>query len=318
MLVDENDHVELLLVDGKHLLWRAASVFYDLTVEDVKTGKTQLTGGIYGFLRTLLSTWHRFRGIVIVAWDRPEGPVARRKMYADYKRRPMPEPGTKTYDRVAAERAERELMLEQMIGQEATLKRLLSLLGVRQASAPNWEADDVIATMCERYASNRIGILSGDRDLLQLVSDNVTQIRPQPKGEFKISTPTAVMEEFGVSPVQILDLKALAGDDGDNVPGARGIGPKTAAKLLKEHKTWQQCLTWATTSTQALKVRQTLVEYRPQIQLSARLVALNRRAKLEHIAPARNGRQAFIELAALKFNTLMADGRRELLMEMGG
>lgn len=324
--------VDLLLVDSRHLLWRATSVFHDLHIIN-PDGSTQATGGVYGWLRIAMSTRWRFGGMVFACWDRSEGPTFRREMYAEYKNKPKTaskKPSAKKVeqptavddeynasDRTTAVPIEREQMLAQLAEQEAILKRVLSMLGVRQASSPGWEADDVIATMVNRYKDKAaIGILSGDRDLIQLVGPTVSLIRPMPKGEFEVLTPAKVNEDMGISPKQILDLKALAGDPSDNIPGAKGIGPKGAIKLIQEHKTWQQALTWAADSTS--NIAQKLVASKERVEISARLAALNHQAPLEFTDPARNGKAAMLEIARLKFNSLMADGRREQLMEMGG
>jgi len=328
----EPTDLDLLLVDARHLLWRATSVF-DLHVERAD-GTIQPTGGIYGWLRIAISTRQRFGGMVMACWDRKEGPTHRKAMYVDYKNRPKsvpkrrsPKPAAPTgdvdgdynaADQTRPEAVDREVAMAQMFEQEAILKRVLSLLGVRQASSPGWEADDAIATLVTRYKDKaNIGILSGDRDLIQLVGPTVCLIRPQPKGEFEVLTPEKVREDFGITPEQILDFKALSGDSSDNIPGAKGIGPVSATKLIQEHKTWQQVLTWAN-STPTSKLAQKLTASASQVELSARLASLNRQAPLEFTDPAKDGKAAMIEIASLKFNSLMADGRREQLMGLGG
>lgn len=329
----EPTDLDLLLVDARHLLWRATSVF-DLHVER-PDGTIQATGGIYGWLRIAMSTRYRFGGMAMACWDRKEGPVHRRAMYPDYKNKPKsipkprpkkpapPKPAAEDDEYSAADQTrpapvDREVAMAQMFEQEAILKRILSLLGVRQASSPGWEADDVIATLVTRmHGQAKIGILSGDRDLIQLVGPNVVLIRPQPRGEFEVLTPAKVINGMGLEPEQILDLKALSGDSSDNIPGAKGIGPVSATKLIQEHKTWQQALTWAN-STPTSKLAQKLTASASQVELSARLASLNRQAPLEFTDPAKDGKAAMIEIASLKFNSLMSDGRREQLMELGG
>lgn len=315
----------LILVDGKHLLWRSSSVFQRLGVDE-PNGDKKDTGGIYGFLRLALGSWIKFGApgaVTMVAWDRAEGPRHRRAIYPHYKAKPPPEPKpgghsvASQFDRASAATVERELMIESMREQEAKLKEILSLLGVTQASSPGWEADDVIATLCAKYAELNVGILSGDRDLLQLVDDTTTLIRPLTKGQFALETPATVRAEHGVSPLQILDLKALAGDPGDNVPGARGIGPKTAAKIIDVHGSWSRALDVALAKSED-KTLCKLVPHAESIRISAQLVTLNRAAPLEFIRARRDGRKAFMEMTKLRFNSLMADGRREQLMVMGG
>jgi 5'-3' exonuclease len=325
---------ELLLVDARHLLWRAASVFFDLHIEN-KDGTTSATGGIYGFLRIAMSTRFRFGGKVIACWDLPEGPTERRKLYDQYKNRPSkpktdkphaptryaPDGITGEYnaaDRARPQTVEREVMIEQMREQEIVLKRLLSMLGMLQASSRGWEADDVIATLATRHHSHTIGILSGDRDLIQLVTATTQLIRPLPKGLFDVMDPDKVRTDMGITPAQVLDLKALAGDPGDNIPGAKGIGPVTATKLIQEHKTWRQALIWAqTTNSTQTAVAKKLIASEAEIEMSAQLAMLNRKAPLDFIEPAKDAKRVLFEMARLKFTSLLQDGRREQLMALG-
>jgi len=326
----EPDQLDLLLVDSRHLLWRSASVFHDLSI-DLKDGSKQLTGGVYGWLRIAMATRFKFGGMVLACWDRPEGPTNRRAMFAEYKNKPVkapirrdakPAPAPAVEDEYnASDRSIVQLdhatMLSHLREQESMLKKVLQLIGVRQASSPGWEADDTIATLVRMHKGNtRIGILSGDRDLIQLVEPGVTLYRPQPRGQFEVLTPATVRETLGIEPAQVLDLKALAGDPSDNIPGAKGVGNVTATKLIQENKSWTQALVWARANP-ASKVAQKLIASQAQVELSARLAALNQRAPLEFIDTTRNGRLAWMEIARLKFNSLMADGRREQLMSLG-
>lgn len=308
--------LDLFLIDSKHLLWRSASVFAKLGVDD-KDGDKIDTGGIYGYLRLALAAWMRFAptSVTIAAWDLPQGPTARRAMYSEYKRTPHHTPDMSEGETYASKA---KSMRELMEPQEAKLKQILSLLGVAQATAPGWEADDVLATLCTKFRNQRIGILSGDRDLLQLVTDRITLIRPLTQGKFALETPETVMTAHGVTPVQILDLKAIAGDPGDNIPGARGIGAKGAASLIATHGSWERALDVAIASKADKGIMRKLADAEASVRISAKLAALNRAAKLDWVPKGRDGKRAFLEMSALRFNSLMADGRREHLMRMGG
>lgn len=323
----EPEQLDLLLVDSRHLLWRSASVFHDLCVE--RDGVKLMTGGVYGWLRIAMATRYRFGGMVVACWDRAEGPTERRKLFTEYKNKPTkapvrraPKPAAAPPDEYnASDRAIAPLdhasMLVHLREQEAMLKRVLTLIGVRQASSPGWEADDTIATMVNLHkGKHTIGILSGDRDLIQLVQPGVTLYRPQPRGQFEVLTPETVRETLGITPAQILDLKALAGDPSDNIPGARGVGAVTATKLIQEHKSWTQALAWARADSTS-KLAQKLIASAEQVALSARLATLNPQAPLEFIDTAKSNKLAMIEIARLKFNSLMADGRQEQLMSLG-
>lgn len=310
----QNDPLDLLLIDGRHMLWRAASVFQELFIRDESDGSVIETGAIYGWLSVTLRTWYKFGGTVLVAWDRREGPIERRKLYHDYKRK------SNTRPEIEQRTPSGRPFIDSMNDQEERLKKLLGHMGIRQASSLGWEADDVLASLTRRFNfnDNRIGILSGDRDLLQLVTPQVSLIRPGKKQAFNVETPETVKAETGLEPYQILDMKALAGDPGDNIPGARGIGPKTAAKLIQEHGGWEQCLEWAANNPPKYAWHKALLVHADNIRLSAQLAALNHNAPLEFIPEGADPKQVYIDMVQLQFQSLMADGRRDLLMQMGG
>lgn len=305
------DTLDLLILDGRHLLWRAASVFGDLSAN--VSGEDVRTGGMYGFLRISLACWVEFGGITFVAWDHPRGPTTRRMMFDGYK-------GHRNSDGESSDDpsvAQRRQIVEMLREQEAGLRRLLPIIGIRQADAEGWEADDVIATLCSRFKSSKIGILSGDRDLLQLVNENVSLIRPIPRSKFKIETPESVKAELGITPEMVLDMKALAGDASDHIPGARGIGQKTAIKLLLEHGKWHDVLDWAMANKPEKKWHQSLIDSAADVRLSAALVNLNRAVHIKMYPANQNRRRALLELAKLKFHSLMVDARRHQLFSMG-
>lgn len=347
---------DLLLFDGRHLLWRAASAFWELHIVDGDGSKVD-TGGVYGFLRVALATKMRFGGAAVVAWDCNEGPTFRRALFKGYKNKAaMPKLVTPKsacsgcgknvskkrdgfpkahqlddgswcgrgnslateYDQAATARVERGLTRESVLSQEAILKEILATMGVRQTDAPGWEADDVIATYCAKLKNTRIGIVSGDRDLLQLVNERVVLIRPMPKGDFKLETPETVTAEHNVTPVQIWDLKALAGDPGDNIPGARGVGPRSAAQLINAWGGWEQALQASIEGKHGISALKKLAPQADNIRLSAALAALNRSAPLFHIPTVSNGRAAMLRLTQLGMNSLLSDGRHAALMAMGG
>lgn len=281
--------VEILALDAKNCLYRAASAFQELSNE--VDGQEIKTGAIYGFLRVLLAAWEEFGGSVIVAWE--GGATARRALYPEYKRRK------------ASTSQEQVEFFDSLRRQEYETKHLLQIIGVRQFYADGWEADDVIATVCSRFPDHHVGILSGDRDLLQLVTDRHRLIRPLQKGKIVIETPASIRAEWGVSPVQILDLKALAGDAGDNIPGAPGVGPKTASKLIAEHGGWEEVLRWAKLNVPQKKWHRSLVENEDKVRMSAKLVTLNHKAILIPISPSPEPRRLLSEFSRLGFQSLL-------------
>lgn len=207
--------MRLLAVDGNSILNRAYYGIRPLTTKD-----GQFTHAIYGFLTMLTKIEADTKpDCVAIAFDL-RAPTFRHKAYAGYK-------------------ATRKGMPEELAQQVAPLKELLTLLGYKIISCEGYEADDILGTFaatCEA-AGNECVIATGDRDSLQLVSDKVT-VR---LAATKQGTPTAVMydtdkvqEEYGVAPLQLIDIKALQGDTSDNIPGVAGIGPKGAGDLIKK------------------------------------------------------------------------------------
>ncbi len=205
--------MRFLAVDGNSILNRAYYGIRPLTTKD-----GQFTHAIYGFL-TMLEKIKADTNpdCVAIAFDL-RAPTFRHKAYSGYK-------------------ATRKGMPEELASQVEPLKELLGLLGYRIVSCEGYEADDILGTfarVCEE-SGNECVIATGDRDSLQLVSDKVT-VR---LAATKQGSPTAViydkekvMEEYGVEPVRLIDIKALQGDTSDNIPGVAGIGPKGACDLI--------------------------------------------------------------------------------------
>ncbi|MYM55104.1 DNA polymerase I [Thalassovita mangrovi] len=142
-----------------------------------------------------------------------------------------------------------------------------------------YEADDIIATLAHqaRDAGGRVTIVSSDKDLMQLVGDGVEMLDPMKN---KRIDREGVMEKFGVGPERVVDVQALAGDSVDNVPGAPGIGVKTAALLINEYGSLEELLDRAEEIKQP-KRRQTLIEKRDQIEMSKKLVQLDCHMELD-------------------------------------
>ncbi len=203
---------KLLLVDGNSLANRA---FYALP--PLSTSQGLHTGAVFGFLTMLLRFIQEMQPThIAVTFDHPS-PTFRHKEFEDYKKTRKPSP---------------EEFKEQM----PVLKQVLDALNLGHLEIPGYEADDLIGTLSS-LAENQgfqVTILSGDRDCLQLVDDNVEAVLPvRGISETRQYTPETVMSEMGLLPCQVVDYKALAGDSSDNIPGVKGIGQKTAQTLLK-------------------------------------------------------------------------------------
>ncbi len=205
--------MRLLAVDGNSILNRAYYGIRPLTTKD-----GQFTHAIYGFLTMLEKIKaDTTPDCVAIAFDL-RAPTFRHKAYSGYK-------------------ATRKGMPEELASQVEPLKELLVLLGYKLVSLEGFEADDILGTFaasCEE-GGNECVIATGDRDSLQLVSDKVS-VR---LAATKQGSPTAVvydtqkvLEDYGVAPRQLIDIKALQGDTSDNIPGVAGIGPKGAGDLI--------------------------------------------------------------------------------------
>jgi DNA polymerase-1 len=165
---------------------------------------------------------------MVLFWDTDEGPVERRKIYADYKK--------KTND------PEYLAIRANAVQQRKFLQYVLGYLGVDQYIAPGWEADDAIGSFLENYASDStngyepVTIISNDKDLYQLLEDqyDITILRPINNGNYERINSKNCESEFGVVSTLVPMYKAMVGDKSDNIPGIKGIGPKKALKIFKE------------------------------------------------------------------------------------
>lgn len=207
----------LILIDGSSWLYRAYHALPPLTAPDGSP-----TGAIYGManmLRKLFSEYGCER--IAVIFD-PRGDTFRNELYADYKANRPPVP-------------------EDLESQFAPMRELISALGVPLMQIKGFEADDVIATLARQAEADgaEVLIVSGDKDLAQLVTDRVKLLDTMKGVTFD---PSAVRDKYGVPPEQIVDWLALMGDTSDNIPGVPGVGPKTAAKWLDQYRDLDQLL----------------------------------------------------------------------------
>jgi 5'-3' exonuclease len=215
-----------ILIDGRHLLFRAAATMGGLGVEMPLDG-TLPTGAMYGFLRVVLSIYDKHAAgddtRLTVCWE--GGYTARKALHPDYKS-----------NRRVSRGEQVDAMILTMNDQEQVLKGMLSLAGWDQAWARGWEADDVMATLAARGAEPT-AIYTGDHDLHQCVTRRVDVLSPNRKHgrgqpDFIRWDEAAVRAKWGVDPVRIPEVKALEGDSSDNIPGCPGIGAVWARKLL--------------------------------------------------------------------------------------
>ncbi|MEU8123715.1 DNA polymerase I [Spirillospora sp. NPDC049024] len=209
------DRPRLLLLDGHSLAYRA---FYALPVENFSTASGQPTNVVYGFANMLANVLRDERPThAAVAFD-VSRQTFRTEAFPDYKATRARSPG-------------------EFGSQLPILDRLLAAMSVPVLRAPGYEADDVIATLAAAAEAGGMDVLivTGDRDVLQLVSDRVTVLYYyRTASEMIRYTPGAVRERYGLTPAQYPDFAALRGDPSDNLPSIPGIGEKTAARWVRE------------------------------------------------------------------------------------
>jgi DNA polymerase-1 len=204
----------LVIIDGNAILHRAYHALPPLTAPD-----GSVVNAVYGFTSILIKIWNDFKPThMAVAFDRP-APTFRKTLYKEYQ-------------------SQRPKMEDDLSSQVGKMHDVVNAFGIPIYEKDGFEADDMIGTLAKKAVEKKIDeviIVTGDRDLLQLVDDRVKVFMPT-KGisEGKLFGEAETKERMGVPPNQIADLKGLMGDASDNYPGVAGIGPKTAQHLLEK------------------------------------------------------------------------------------
>jgi DNA polymerase-1 len=245
----------LYLVDGSGYIFRAYHALPPLT----RKSDGLPVGAVAGFCNMLWKLLVDMKAApdapthLAVVFDHSEK-TFRNQLYPEYKAHRPPPP-------------------EDLIPQFPLVREATRAFGVPSLEQPGFEADDVIAAYAKavREAGGEVVIVSSDKDLMQLVTDRVSMFDPMK--QVRIG-PEQVFEKFGVYPDKVVDLQALTGDSVDNVPGAPGIGIKTASALITEYGDLDSVLARAGEIKQQ-KRRETLIEYADQIRLSRELVRLD-------------------------------------------
>jgi DNA polymerase-1 len=254
---------QLVLIDGHALIYRAYHAFPGLTTPD-----GMLVNAVYGFARILLTVIRDFAPeYIAVAFD-SKGPTLRSQEYDAYK-------------------AHRPEMPDDLKPQIEQVRQLVVGLNIPEFGVSGYEADDILGTIAGCVAEELpVVIVTGDKDLLQLVTDQVTVLIPgtkkNPNREFD---PELVRSVLGVRPYQVTDLKAIMGDASDNIPGVPGIGKVGAAKLIctfgsleQVYAAVDQVVAGATDTSGLLKgaLLQKLIAGRASAALSKELATIER------------------------------------------
>jgi len=209
----------LILIDGHAILHRAYHALPPLTTSDGRQ-----VNAVFGFISMLLRVIADLKpDHLVVTFDRPK-PTFRKQLYVGYQ-------------------SKRPKMDSDLVPQIEIVHKVLQEMNIPVFEMDGYEADDVIGTIVEKLKNEKIEVIivTGDRDILQLVSDKVKVYMPiKGLSESKLYGEKEVEEKFGIKPSQMVDYKALIGDQSDNYPGVPGIGPKTASALLLHFHTLEE------------------------------------------------------------------------------
>lgn len=244
----------LLLIDGNALMHRA---YHAIPPFKKKDGTP--TNVIYGFFSILNKAIDDFKPTHLIVCFDVAAPTFRKKMFKEYK-------------------AQRKKLENDFIVQIPFVKEGLNEAKIIYSEKPGFEADDVIGTLGKQFCRklDKILILSGDKDILQLVDKNIFVITPH-IGFAKtiVYDRQQVVDRFGVTPKQMADFKALAGDQSDNYPGAKGIGPKTATQLINQFNTIEKLLK-NINEVKSEKIKQALIDSKEDILMAKKLSEIDK------------------------------------------
>lgn len=242
----------LMILDGNSLMYRA---FYAVPLLNNSEGV--YTNAIYGFSNMLFKMKEDIKPDYIVTTFDKKAPTFRHEQYEDYK-------------------AGRKQMPDELRGQFPIVKEMLRLLDINIYELDGFEADDIIGTLAKFAESKGIEvyIVTGDKDALQLATEKINVVITK-KGvsEVEIYNEKRMVEEFGVTPTQFIDVKGLMGDKSDNIPGVPGIGEKTAFKLIQSYGSVEAVLT-NIDEISGKKLKENLLTYSEQAVFSKKLATI--------------------------------------------
>lgn len=250
---------KILLLDGNSLAYRA---FFALPLLTNEHGVH--TNAVYGFTLMLQKIMEEENPThMLVAFDAGKT-TFRHSTFGEYK-------------------GGRQKTPPELSEQFPYVRKLIDAYGIKRYELEMYEADDIIGTLSKQAESKgqQVVIVSGDKDLTQLATDNTTvYITRKGITDIEKYTPAHVEEKYGLSPLQIIDMKGLMGDASDNIPGVPGVGEKTAIKLLKEHGSVEN-LYLALDSVSGVKLKEKLVANEEQAKMSKTLATIETNAPIE-------------------------------------
>lgn len=240
------------VLDAYGLIYRSYFAFIGKPLTNQK-GKN--ISAIFGFFRNLHSIFKNHSPDVFIAAFDSRTPTFRHELYDEYK-------------------ATRQKTPEDLYTQIPVIEEILTALGVAMVRQDGFEADDIIASIAEKCKKEdrKCVIISGDKDLMQLVGGSVTILKPGKTGGWDAVDADGVRAEWGVGPELMLDLLSLTGDASDNIPGVKGIGDKTALKLLAQYGTLDGIYAHADELTGAVGTK--IINGKEMAYFSKKLIAL--------------------------------------------
>ncbi|MBQ3124851.1 MAG: DNA polymerase I [Clostridia bacterium] len=253
---------KILILDSNSIINRA---FYGIRTLNAPDGTP--TNAIYGFLNILTKLISEHKPDCILAAFDLKAPTFRHKIYSEYK-------------------ANRHAMPDELAAQLPVMKDILSQMNIPILQLEGYEADDIIGTvsrMCEEKKMECF-IATGDRDDLQLAGGGTTVILASTKSGQSITElydETAVFEKYGVKPEEFIDMKALMGDSSDNIPGVKGIGEKTASKLISQFSTIENMYENIDEANVSEKIKNSLITEKETAFLSKTLATIDKYVPIE-------------------------------------
>ena len=274
---------KLILIDGNSIAYRA---FFALPL--LNNDKGVYTNAVYGFTTMLMRLLEQEKPThIMVAFDAGKT-TFRHETYKEYK-------------------GGRQKTPPELSEQFPLLRQLLDALQIKHYELENYEADDIIGTLSKRANEKdwEVQVISGDKDMLQLVSENV-KVKVTKKGISDVATytPSSLKEEMEITPEQVIELKALMGDKSDNIPGVPGVGQKTAAKLLKQYETLEN-LYEHVEEVSGKKLKENLTNHKEDAFMSRELATINQSAPVE------------IEIDDVAYEGYQEDKVRDMFLELG-
>ncbi|MBN1233923.1 MAG: DNA polymerase I [Candidatus Coatesbacteria bacterium] len=286
----------VILVDGHALAYRS---FYAFSPRSLTSPSGKPVQMIYGFIRQIFALRNNYHPSGIAIFFDPPAKTFRHEIYAEYK-------------------AQREKMPEDLAYQLSMLPMIIEEIGLKSIIRDNFESDDLLASASLKLkkAGYKVYILTSDKDLFQILQTDILMLRPRSGGDTELLSHENIESHLGVRADQVKDYLSLTGDSSDNLPGAKGIGPKSAVRLLKEYDNLDNI--YENISKISKTHADKLLKSRNDVELTRKLVELrtdleiNMDEMLLVPKPSEKARLTFLELG---FKSLMNELNQETIQK---